>query len=104
MPVSERAKQFMPFAAVGGLNEALTKKEREACAREKQELSADKMEEINGVLLALKPGMTVAVRLFQNGEVRPVTAKVRTVDPIFHRIKTEQGEIVFEEITDIVIL
>lgn len=29
MPVSERAKQFMPFAALKGLPEALEKKERE---------------------------------------------------------------------------
>lgn len=29
MPISERAKQFMPFAALKGLPEALEKKERE---------------------------------------------------------------------------
>lgn len=29
MPISERAKQFMPFAALKGLPEALLKKERE---------------------------------------------------------------------------
>lgn len=29
MPVSERAKQFMPFAALKGLPEALEKKEKE---------------------------------------------------------------------------
>lgn len=29
MPISERAKQFMPFAALKGLPEALEKKEKE---------------------------------------------------------------------------
>ena len=29
MPLSQRAKQFAPFQAVGGLNEALRKKEEE---------------------------------------------------------------------------
>ena len=29
MSIEDRAKQFMPFAAVSGLNEALAKKERE---------------------------------------------------------------------------
>lgn len=29
MPVSQRAKQFAPFAAVGGLDEAIRKKEEE---------------------------------------------------------------------------
>ncbi len=30
MPVSERAKQFAPFSALGGLEQALKKKEEEA--------------------------------------------------------------------------
>lgn len=29
MPISQRAKQFAPFQAVGGLNDALRKKEEE---------------------------------------------------------------------------
>ena len=32
MPIEQRAKQFMPFAAVTGLEEALHKKEREVQA------------------------------------------------------------------------
>ena len=32
MPLAERAKQFMPFAAVKGLEEALAAVERERCA------------------------------------------------------------------------
>ncbi|MDD5922005.1 MAG: hypothetical protein PUC44_02315 [Eubacteriales bacterium] len=34
MPVSQRAKQFIPFAAVSGLEEALRAKERETELRE----------------------------------------------------------------------
>ena len=35
MPISERAKQFMPFKAVSGLDEALERKEAEhfACTK-----------------------------------------------------------------------
>lgn len=36
MPVSQRAKQFMPFAALDGLEEAIVQKEWEAEARQKQ--------------------------------------------------------------------
>lgn len=36
MPISERAKQFMPFAALKGLDEALRRKEWEV--EEKQRL------------------------------------------------------------------
>lgn len=35
MPVSERAKQFMPFKAVAGLDEALEKKRKEVENAEK---------------------------------------------------------------------
>ena len=31
MPIAERAKQFMPFAAVQGLREALEKKRKRYC-------------------------------------------------------------------------
>lgn len=41
MPVAERAKQFMPFAAVKGLNEALSKKENELSLVQKAELLED---------------------------------------------------------------
>ena len=36
MPISQRAKQFMPFAALDGLDEAITQKEWEEEARQKQ--------------------------------------------------------------------
>lgn len=35
MPISERAKQFAPFAAIRGLEEALRKKEEEIKQKEK---------------------------------------------------------------------
>lgn len=39
MPVSQRAKQFMPFAAVTGLEEALRKKEHEMDAKNDIEIN-----------------------------------------------------------------
>ena len=41
MPVSERAKQFSPFAAVAGLDKALAEEERALFKTEKLELSED---------------------------------------------------------------
>lgn len=37
MPIDARAKQFMPFAAVGGLDEALEKKLAEYLAEKEKE-------------------------------------------------------------------
>ena len=35
MPISQRAKQFQPFAALSGLDQALSQKEREVEERQK---------------------------------------------------------------------
>ena len=53
MPVSERAKQFMPFAALKGLPEALTQMEREHNAKSKKELSEEMAADLNRSLLSL---------------------------------------------------
>ena len=45
MPIEDRAKQFMPFAALKGLPEALAAKEKIAVP--KTELSMEKVEEPN---------------------------------------------------------
>ena len=43
MPVSERAKQFMPFKAVSGLDEALERKRIELGVTEKQSIEEKRM-------------------------------------------------------------
>ena len=46
MPVSQRAKQFMPFAAVTGLDEALLAKERELGLTDRRELPEEERRKI----------------------------------------------------------
>lgn len=41
MPIEARAKQFMPFAAVGGLDAALEKKLQEYLAEKEKEKQED---------------------------------------------------------------
>ena len=47
MPVSQRAKQFAPFAAVGGLDEAIRKKEEEHNRRVNMTVVGDANPELN---------------------------------------------------------
>ena len=51
MPPSKRAKQFAPFQALKGLNEAIANKEKIITPR--RELSEDSIAEINRVLISL---------------------------------------------------
>ena len=64
MPVSQRAKQFMPFDAVSGLRQALRKKEHEMGLISRKELSLETREDINETLSMIGRGDTVAISYF----------------------------------------
>ena len=49
MPVEQRAKQFMPFAAVTGLDEAIKRVELEFEMRDRRELSEESLAELREV-------------------------------------------------------
>ena len=61
MPVSQRAKQFMPFAALDGLEDALAQKERELTQVSKITLSADMLEELNAMLNSLHKNQEISI-------------------------------------------
>lgn len=67
MPVSERAKQFMPFSPLKGFEEAIHKKEIEALKRPKVLLGEDEQEALNFCLQRINTGDYVSVTHYQNG-------------------------------------
>ena len=67
MPVSERAKQFMPFDALKGLREALRLKEYKHEKIQIGDLSEETIEEISNVLYNLKKGDVVEAEIFDDG-------------------------------------
>lgn len=78
MPAGERAKQFMPFAAVRGLNEALAEIEKRAAPC--SELSEDAMAELDLKLRQLKAGAPVAVVYYSDGAYRQQTGTITKID------------------------
>ena len=64
MPPSKRAKQFAPFQALKGLNEAIANKEKIITPR--RELSEDSIAEINRVLISLSIGSLVTAVYYCN--------------------------------------
>ena len=66
MSIENRAKQFMPFAALKGLPDALAAKEK--IVVEKIELSSDMEEELNRKMHGLCKGMIATVVNFENYE------------------------------------
>lgn len=63
-------KKWQPFKSLQGQYRVLEEHHRVKSLVEKPELSYDKIEEINSVLSALKPGDSVLVTYYQNGMIQ----------------------------------
>lgn len=83
MPVSERAKQFMPFAALKGFPEALAQIEQAHTATAKKELSEEMAAELNDSLLSLHLGCQAAIRYYKAGHEHQITGIVTKLDATF---------------------
>ena len=111
MPVAQRAKQFAPFKAVTGLDEALEKVRRRMVQEEQHELSRDREEEINDVLGRVRPGCLVRIEYFRDGgyetlidEVTGIREKQRIVkltmypgEPLKNHCELSNTVLTFEE-------
>ncbi len=75
MPLSMRAKQFLPFDAVKGLQAALRLKEYEVESVEKGKISETEAAAISVTLSGLEKGDVVSVRHFEDGHYKSVEGK-----------------------------
>ena len=99
MPVSDRAKQFMPFSALKGLDEALRAKEKIVVP--KVELSPEMAEELDYKMHRLEKGKMVTVIYFSNGEYVKVTGLVARIDETSRVIQIVNTKVRFDDILDI---
>ena len=76
----DRARQFMPFDALKGLQEALRIKEFEHESIQRGDLNEEKTQEICRAMKSLKKGDTACATYFSNGHYQNVTgiAKLET--------------------------
>jgi hypothetical protein len=80
MPVSERAKIFIPFDPLEGFKEALAKKEHEVEAERKAELSEEARDELDRALEKLDCGMFVRVRYYDGTRRCTLEGAVHALD------------------------
>lgn len=97
----DRAKQFMPFAALKGYPEALRKKEKIIVP--KIEMSPEYQEELNRKLLRVEKNKIVAVIYFEKGEYLKVTGMVSRLDETARLIKIVNTKISFDDLYDIIL-
>mgnify|MGYP004554036347 FL=1 len=99
MPVSDRAKQFMPFSAVKGLEEALRGKEKIVVP--KMELSPEMAEELDYKMHLLEKGKVVTVIYFSSGEYLKVTGLVARINQTSRVIQIVNTKVQFDDIFDV---
>lgn len=99
MKQEERAKQFMPFAALKGFQEAL--REKEKIVVEKIELTDEKKEELDRKLVQIKKNDIITVVYFSEGEYLKMTGMVSGFNEVERVIKIVNTEIRLENIYDI---
>lgn len=102
MPVSQRAKQFMPFAALKGLEEALAKKEKIIVPR--VELSEEMAVELNHKISALQKGSLATITYFYDDEYLRITDTVVQLDKVKGILRVASTSIPFDYILDVELL
>lgn len=103
MPRADRAKQFAPFDALKGLQDALRIKEYQHERIEKGDLSEEKIKEMSKTLLEIKKGDIVRVEYFEDGHYLNIQAKAK-VDYALQILEVGVMRIKFEDIFDLRIL
>lgn len=81
MPPSQRAKQFMPFAAVKGLEKAIAEQEQLLKRTEHIEPGEEQAQAINEALKRLRKGSMVSLRFHADGQAQALQGEVEQIDP-----------------------
>lgn len=96
MSREERAKQFMPFAALKGYEEALQKKEK--IVVEKIELSEEMKDELDRQFREIGQNDIVTVVYYEDEEYLQTTGMVAKIDTEARVLKIVNKKIHFEDI------
>lgn len=99
MTKEERAKQFMPFAALKGYPEALRRKEKIVVSR--MELSDEYKEMLDWKLRQVQKNDMITVTYFCKNEYLKQTGMVSRIDETARILQVVNSKIPFEDIYEI---
>lgn len=85
-----RAKQFLPFDALKGLQEALREKEIEY--EEKIELSEERLNELEIEFNKLEKGSCIKIKYYKNRQYVNISGIVTNIDYIKKKIQIDKTE------------
>lgn len=98
MPDRKRAAQFMPFNGLRGYAEQVTAAQIRRAAR--REITEDRA--LNDALLGLARGDSVSIIHFTGNGYACTHTTIVEVDPVYRRLRTEDGIICFKDLWDVV--
>ncbi len=96
MPISQRAKQFAPFAALKGFEEAIYQKQK--IYLQKPELSEEMAQNLDNDFKKIKKGEKITVTYYYDGEYFDVSGIVKKLDLIYKAITIDNNIIPLEDI------
>jgi hypothetical protein len=100
----DRAKQFVPFDALKGLQEELRIREERRTRVKKKTLSEDQIAKISRVLGRVEQGSNVAICLYSKGHYITIEGYVTEINQIYEYIKIGNEKVFFADIYKIAII
>ncbi len=97
--MSDRAGQFMPFAALKGFYDLIREKERVVIP--KHEIAEDTAEELSEKIKSVEKGTMVKILYYSNGEYISAEGIVSKFDTVFRKLTVVKTEIDLDDIWDI---
>ena len=94
----ERAKQFMAFDALKGLQEELRIREERRTRVEKRHLTEEQQEKISAILVKIQKGSRVNLTFYTNGHYLSIDGEITDINQIYGYIKVGNEKIFFDDI------
>lgn len=101
---ADRAKQFLPFDALKGLREELSRRERMRTRVERAVLSETQQKEISDALSTLKKGSSAEITRYIGGNYVSDLFIVKSVNAESRFIQTTDSKIYFDDLYSVKIV
>lgn len=96
---ADRARQFMPFAALTGYYEVI--KQREKIIEPRKELFDDEEEVLSDKLSKVQKGMLITLTYYKEDCYETLTGLVSNIDPVYRTITIVKTKIAIDDVVDI---
>ena len=102
MPIRERAKQFMPFSPLKGLEDAIAAQEFKTLKRPRATISSDHEETLNRKLQDVYLGEEISLTHYEKGEYITTFGEVKEINTNNQYLKIKNKTVMFCDIFDVV--